>query len=212
MLFILFLKGILIGFLGSTPLGPINILIIQRTVTSGRRAGFFSGVGAALSDSTYVTIAIFSLSIITGFIRQHELFFKISGGIILMMLGIYIFFSDPHPKKDITVKTHRKIPGLILSTFLLSISNPFTLFGYMGLFAGTGILKNTVVAWHPVFLIAGFFIGACSWWFTITGVINHLHGKFNFQSFRVFNRIAGTVIFLLVFSSLVLYLTGSFNI
>jgi threonine/homoserine/homoserine lactone efflux protein len=206
MILILILKGLLIGYLGSMPLGPINILIIQRTITIGRRAGFFSGIGAALSDTTYVTVAAFSLSVITGFIRQNELFFKIFAAVILSLLGLYIFFSNPHPRKSGFENSRKKLVNLVFSTYLLTITNPFPLFAYIGVFASTGLLKNINPAWHTVFLIAGFLLGACGWWFTQTGIIKMLHGRFNFKSFRVFNKITGAIILLLVLGSIMIYL------
>ena len=44
------LSGILIGLLISAPMGPIGMLVIQRTLNKGRIAAFFTGVGASLSD------------------------------------------------------------------------------------------------------------------------------------------------------------------
>jgi len=205
MLIQLFLKGILIGFIGSMPVGPISVLIIHRTINNSRRAGFLSGIGAAFSDTSYFGFAAFSLTFIIGFIRQQELLFKIFGAIVLVLLGVFILFSNPHVKKTGLDQQKKSAGKLIFSTFLLTITNPFILFGYIGFFAGTGLLENISSDWHPLFLIAGFLAGGCGWWFTLSGIINHLHGRFNFRSLKTFNKITGSTIILLVILSLCIY-------
>ena len=44
------IRGIAIGVLISAPMGPIGMLVIQRTLNKGRRPAFYTGIGAALSD------------------------------------------------------------------------------------------------------------------------------------------------------------------
>ena len=46
-------SGVLIGIFVSAPMGPIGMLVIQRTMSKGRKPAFFTGIGAALSDLTY---------------------------------------------------------------------------------------------------------------------------------------------------------------
>ena len=58
------LKGVLLGFIASLGLGAVTILIINRTFQSGRPSGFISGVGAALSDTLYASIAFLGVSLI----------------------------------------------------------------------------------------------------------------------------------------------------
>ena len=48
------LKGILIGFSIAAPVGPIGVLCIRRTLTSGRLACLLSGLGAAASAAPQV--------------------------------------------------------------------------------------------------------------------------------------------------------------
>ena len=39
-----------IGVILSAPMGPIGILCVQRTLNKGREAGWWTGLGAAISD------------------------------------------------------------------------------------------------------------------------------------------------------------------
>ena len=54
---IYFYKGLVIGFSIAAPVGPIGILCIKRTLTSGRWVGLASGLGAATADAIYGFIA-----------------------------------------------------------------------------------------------------------------------------------------------------------
>ena len=63
----LFLKSVALGFIIAAPLGPVNILVIQRTLASGRRIGWLSGAGAAVTDGLYALIAVLGIGLIAGF-------------------------------------------------------------------------------------------------------------------------------------------------
>ena len=41
-------RGILIGLMVSVPLGPMGVLIIQKTLQKGALAGFVAGMGAQI--------------------------------------------------------------------------------------------------------------------------------------------------------------------
>ena len=58
------LRGFAIGVLISAPMGPIGMLVIQRTLNKGRWAAFFTGAGASVSDLVYCLLTGFGLSLI----------------------------------------------------------------------------------------------------------------------------------------------------
>jgi len=70
---VIFLKGIVIGFLISTPVGPIAVLCMQRTLKGGRIHGVVSGLGAATADAVYGFFAASSLSFISNFLIKEQL-------------------------------------------------------------------------------------------------------------------------------------------
>ncbi len=61
LLYILF-TGLLIGILVSAPMGPVGMLVIQRTLNKGRMAALFTGMGASLSDLIYCLLTGLGLS------------------------------------------------------------------------------------------------------------------------------------------------------
>jgi threonine/homoserine/homoserine lactone efflux protein len=56
------LKGFAVGICASAPVGPIAILVIQKTMGKGRQAGFVTGLGASVVDTVYAIVALFALA------------------------------------------------------------------------------------------------------------------------------------------------------
>lgn len=199
----LFLKGLIIGLAVSVPLGPIGVLIIQRTVNKDRASGFFSGMGAATSDAIYSIIAGFSLTWIIDFVRQYELTFQTLGAIIILLLGVHIFFKNP--VKDIR-KYRRKGSSYIqdyISTFIITFPNPLVIFIFLAVFASTGIVMNIDRPYQSFFIVLGIFTGATSWWLILTSVVSMFRHQFNLRILWWFNKIAGALIWVFVIVSFI---------
>ena len=63
-------KGFVIGLLVSVPMGPVNMLCVQRTLNKGRWHGFATGLGALLSDVFYAFITLLGMSFIEDLIEK----------------------------------------------------------------------------------------------------------------------------------------------
>ena len=201
MFFDLFITGLVIGVAVSIPLGPIGVLIIQRTVNKDRTAGFLSGMGAATSDAIYAIIAGFSLTWIINFIRQYQLTFQTLGALIIMLLGVHIFLKNP--VKDIR-RLRRKGSSYFqdfASTFLITFPNPLVIFVFLAVFASTGIVLNIDTPYQSFFIVFGVFAGACSWWLLLTGLVSLFKHHFNLRLLWWFNKIAGVLIWIFVIIS-----------
>jgi threonine/homoserine/homoserine lactone efflux protein len=53
-----FFIGFIVSFLGSIPLGTVNLAVIQTSVTINFRAGFYFALGATLIELVYSAIAV----------------------------------------------------------------------------------------------------------------------------------------------------------
>lgn len=200
MFFTLIAKGILIGLLVSIPLGPIGVLVIQRTVNKSRIAGLLSGMGAALSDTLYAIIAGFSLTFILDFIREHEILFQTIGALVVLALGIHIFFKNPVRdlrRNRLRGNTHFQD---IVSSFLVTFSNPLTVFVFLAVFTSSGVVISLEQPYHSFFVILGIFSGAFIWWFSLSGIVSLFRHKINLRILWWINKTAGAaiVVFVLV--------------
>ena len=203
-------EGMIVGFSASVPLGPIGVLCIQRTLQRGRLAGFFSGLGAAVSDTIYAVIAGFSLSFIVAFIEEQIFWIQIFGAVILFLLGAHIYRSNPAVQLRRQRRSKSSYLQDFVSTFLLTISNPLALFLFIAFFAGVGgVAPNSGLAGQLV-LILGVFLGATTWWLLLTSVVGLFRQAVNLRRLYWINKIAGATIIVLVLVGLVVWLFREF--
>lgn len=212
MSFDLFFQGLLIGFLVSFPVGPMAVLVIQRTANRNFKSGFYTGLGIAITDSLWALIAGFSVSYIITFLRTYQSLIQAIGGIVVLFLGIYIFRS--HPISSIR-KFRRKGTNsfqCFITAMLFALSNPAVILVYIAVFASSNIMFNINHLFSPLEFILGFLMGAVSWWLFLTYSINHFRHHFNLRILWWFNKISGVLIILFVFiSALVIIFKGNPN-
>ncbi|WP_372948899.1 LysE family translocator [Mariniphaga sp.] len=205
MLMYLLVEGILIGFLASIPLGPVNILVIQRTISNSRKEGFYSGLGVALSDTLYASFAAFSVGFILQFIKEYDLVFRITVSLLLLLLGFFIFFTNPGKNRSTGETGKGNYLKRFASTFLLTVSNPLIIFLHLALFTSFGIALNVNHPSEAFVVLLGFLAGAVTWWFSITGIVSRFRNFFSLKICLWFNRIAGSLIILLITGSLIFF-------
>lgn len=190
-------RGLAIGILISAPMGPVGILCVQRTLNRGRRVGFFTGVGAAISDLFYCMLTGFGLSFIEEFLHRNQNVIQLAGSIALVAFGIYIFRKNPakalrapdSPERGSAVKD-------LLSGFLFTVSNPLILFLIIGLYARFSFLGVGTQFYHYIGGFAAILGGALAWWWIVTYFVNKVRSHFNLRSMWLINKIIAIVIFI----------------
>src|SRR5450759_3925815 len=96
------LKGIILGLTVSMPLGPVGIILINRTIKRGFLSGFFSALGLATADTLLAIAAGLGFTVIISFIKEERFILSIIAGIVIIGVGIKVFLSNP--VKDIRSK------------------------------------------------------------------------------------------------------------
>ncbi len=190
---VVFLKGIILGFVIAAPVGPIGVLCARRTLTHGRRAGFFSGIGAATADAIYGFIAAFGLTFVSNFLIGHQFFLRLVGGTLLCFLGTKTLIAAPAEKEDLP-RTARKYAGMYTSTFFLTLTNPMTIFSFAAVFAGFGLAGTKGSAVIAGILVLGVFLGSTLWWILLVGIFSIFKRRFAHNELQWINRIAGLII------------------
>jgi threonine/homoserine/homoserine lactone efflux protein len=196
-------KGFIIGVAVSIPLGPIGMLCIQRTVNKNWRSGMSAGLGAATSDTIYAIIAGFSMTMIIDFITAHSIYFEIFGAIILILLGLHIFNSNPSQELQKFKKKGSTYLQDYFFTLLLTVSNPMAVFVFIAVFAGSGLALKLSAPMKSLMIITGVFGGASSWWFVLTGMVNLFRHKINLHMLWWANKIVGIVIIIFAIVSFI---------
>ena len=129
----LLIKGFIIGVSASVSIGPIGVMIIQRTLNKGRLSGFISGMGAAIADTIYAIIAGFSLTFIISFLEKEHILFQLFGGLVLLVLGTRIFYTNPALQLRRQRRKKSKLYEDFFSIFLLTFTNPLAVFVFVAI-------------------------------------------------------------------------------
>lgn len=187
-------KGILIGILVSAPMGPIGVLVIQRTLNKGRWHGFFSGLGAMVSDIAYAVVTGLGLHFVTDFIEKNQVGLQLLGSAVLLIFGYFIYKSNPIKSVRGSKSSGSTFWQDFVTAFFITFSNPLIIFLFIGLFARMNFFHTDIMPTEILIGIFGVALGALTWWMIITTIFGKLRNKFNLRTLFLINRIVGGAI------------------
>lgn len=180
-------KGLILGFSIAAPLGPIGLLCIKRTLEGGRWHGVLSGLGAASADALYGSLAAFGLAALLERYTFIQTWTQILGGVFIIYLGIRFILTKATAKEAGNGSRLENLGKVWLTTFLLTMSNPVTIFAFLGMFAGAGVQSTTAAIW----LVLGIFMGSMLWWLTLAQLTHWLGKRMSSKVLIWVNRLAG---------------------
>lgn len=187
--------GVLIGLLISAPMGPVGMLIIQRTLNKGRWPAFFTGAGAAMSDLLYCLLTGFGLSFIGDFIDANQYFIQIFGSMVIAGFAIYLFQRNPARALQKPNDTSRlTFFRDAVTGFLFTFANPLIIFFIIGLFGRFNFLLPEYRAHHFIAGFGAILLGALLWWYMITTLVNAMRSHFNVRSMWILNKVIGSIL------------------
>jgi threonine/homoserine/homoserine lactone efflux protein len=191
MVLTIFLKGILIGFAMAVPIGPIGIMCIRKTLAEGRLRGLIIGLGAATADFFYGCVAAFGITIISDTLVSQRIWIRLVGGALLLYLGVRTFRKLP---ADPNIPINDKgIFRSYLSSLLITITNPLTIFAFIAVFAALG-LENEAIIFSGLALVVGVFAGSFLWFLSLSSGVMLFRKKLDLIGLRWINKIAGILI------------------
>lgn len=234
----LVLYGLAIGLVIAAPVGPVNIVCIQRTLERGFWGGFAAGLGAVLADGLMATLAAFGITAISGIMTQYTYAIQLIGGIIMVAFGLKLFAAEPklvkrktgtswsELRRIVDVVPERLRPalrfqiwrilphaGIIPQTFFLTITNPGAILGLVAIFGGLGAMIGGINSYvQALTLVGSVVVGSLLWWAVLSRLIERLRGRINEGRLKLINQVAGVVLVLfggLLFFKLAWGLTGN---
>lgn len=191
------ISGLIIGILVSAPMGPVGMLCIQRTLNKGRWAGFFTGIGAGISDLFYCLLTGLCLSFVQTFIERNALVLQIIGSLVLIAFAVWMFRRNPAAALRKPNNTRNTFGADIATGFFFTVSNPLILFFIIGLFGRFNFLLPVYERTHYITGYASIFLGTLVWWYVITFFVNKVRAHFNVRSMWLINRIIGSLILIM---------------
>lgn len=187
-----FWKGLLIGLAIAAPVGPIGVLCIRRTLTSGWRTGFATGLGAATADALYGAVAAFGMAAVSSVLVDHQSLIRLGGGLALLLLGFRTFRAPV--RSDSEAVGRRGLGGAYASSLALTLTNPATILSFVAVFAGLGLVDAGESGRAAGLIVTGVFLGSATWWLLLSGVVSQLRRAVTPVRRVWINRISGLIL------------------
>ena len=188
------LKALLVGICAAVPVGPVLMLVIQKTLSSGRAAGLMTGLGSAVADTIYAAVGFFTLSVIQDFVDRNQALIMIAGGVLIAIIGVTMFRKRIVFDPAVPVRTPGKLPLLsyALQSMVSVFSNPVAIAVMMALLASFSLASDTISS--PAILIILFVgFGELLYWWVVTLLLNKFL-KLNEKSLNILSKAASVVI------------------
>lgn len=187
----LFLQSLWIGLSIAAPVGPIGLLTIQRTLEQGTRAGLATGLGAAAADACYGALGAFGSRLVIDALAQARPVLLRLGCAVLLWMAWSLWRASPAPNAA-PLPGGTQLGKLFAGTFVLTLSNPSTIFSFMAIFGA--LAAGSAVPAAPGPMIAGVFCGSALWWLVLCAGVGRWRARFDDTWRRRINRGAAVML------------------
>ncbi|MBK8142764.1 MAG: LysE family transporter [Chitinophagaceae bacterium] len=116
------LTGMLVSFIGSLPLGTLNIAAMQISITDGVTAAMLFSVGSLIAEIIYVRISLVAMD----WVRKQEKILKALDWVtflIVAALAAFSFYAAMQPTVEKNIVLSSPLPKIVLG-FVMSAVNP----------------------------------------------------------------------------------------
>jgi threonine/homoserine/homoserine lactone efflux protein len=201
----IFITGLFISFLGSLPLGTLNVAAMQLAITDGYTQAILFSLGSLLVEMIYVRLSLVGMD----WIRKQEKIFKILEWVTLLIvvaLAVSSFYAALHPKTEKNIILSSTLPRFILGATMCAV-NPVQIpfwFGWSTVLFTKKVLlpKNSHYNSYIIGIGIGTFVGNCVFIFggqLIAGKLNTNQNILNWVIGGIFTLTALIQIWRLIF-------------
>lgn len=180
----LFAQSLLIGLSIAAPVGPIGLLVIQRTLQRGAVVGLCTGLGAAVADAVYGAVGAFGVRSLIQLLSGARVPLALGGGAFLLWLAWRTWRSAPAGQAA-TAADGRGLFTAFAGSFVLTLSNPATIFSFIAVF---GALAAQGAPSSPWPMITGVLLGSALWWLLLSVAVSRLRARFDARAQAWVNR------------------------
>ncbi len=194
----LVLIGIAIGLVVAAPIGPVNVLVIQRAVAGGFAAGLAAGIGAVLGDGSLAAIAAFSMKAISDLMLAYSGWIQVIGGVVLIAFAIMLFLA--HPVLEVPAEERSRLSrhmGIMPQTFLLTVTNPGAILGMLAIFGTLSSLLGGLDSYlEALIIVVSVMGGSLIWWLGLSELIATIRHRLTERHLRLINSTAALILLL----------------
>jgi threonine/homoserine/homoserine lactone efflux protein len=178
------LQAMLVGLAIAAPVGPIGLLVIQRTLNHGTPVGLATGMGAAVADAAYGAVGAFGVTAVIVLLEGARVPLALGGSGFLLWLAWRTWRSMPAASAA-AVQAAPGVWSSFGSTVLLTLANPATIVSFIAVF---GALASRAVPVSPWTMVVGVLAGSALWWLMLSVVVGRWRSRFDAGARRWVNR------------------------
>lgn len=195
--------GLAVGVLVAAPVGPVNILCIQRALERGVLGGIAAGLGAVLGDGLIALFAALGVGAISGTVSRYRDLIQMIGGLAIVAFGLKLWLTAPRlePQASGQVEWGQvEWAGLVEhlwdvpKTFFLTITNPAAVLGLVAIFGGISSFVEVRSTVDALAMVASIMIGSMAWWVLLSTIIGRIRHRIDTGRLRVINISAGALL------------------
>ena len=192
--------GLAVGVLVAAPVGPVNVLCIQRALERGVLGGVAAGLGAVLGDGLIALLAALGVGAISGAVNRYRDMIQLIGGLAIVAFGLKLSFTAPRlqPQTSSEAQWASLIDYLwdVPKTFFLTVTNPGAVLGLIAIFGGISSFVEVRSTVDALFMVAAIMAGSLAWWIALSSLIGRIRHHINAQRLRTINIAAGALLVL----------------
>jgi len=171
----LFLQAMWVGLAIAAPVGPIGVLVIQRTLRHGVPVGLATGLGAAVADAGYGAVGAYGVTGLIGWLQGARVPLALAGGAFLLVLAWRTWSAAP-PAAGAVVPPAPGLAATFAGAVALTLSNPATILSFIAIF---GALAGSGARVSPGAMVAGVLAGSALWWLCLCAAVGVLRARFD---------------------------------
>ncbi len=185
-----FVQSLWIGLSIAAPVGPIGLLVIQRTLRHGVATGLATGLGAALADAAYGALGAFGVSAFIAWLQGARVPLALGGGAFLLWLAWRTWHAAP-ALRGAQVAAGPGLGPSFAGTFALTLSNPATILSFIAIF---GALAGHGAPASPWTMVTGVLAGSALWWLLLCAAVGLLRTRFDERAQRAVGRVSALML------------------
>lgn len=186
------LVGSVTGFIVSLLGWQVNLVSLHRGIAHGRRPAFFTGMFAALGDTTAMTVVFTGALKITSH-EEWGAWIKWAGVIVVTSIALKILFSKPTSESPLAASKAETSRGNLVG-YLMVVTNPGVYLLWAGVLSFLLARFSALRDW-PSFLIyaCGFLLGASAWFFVLSRFLLERIRTWQSSTLGVISRVIGVL-------------------
>lgn len=197
----IFFWGLMVSFLGSLPLGTLNVAAMQISVQENIRNAIFFSLGSLSVEMIYVRVSLVGIN----WVRKQKKIFRWMEWIALaivvaLAIGSFAAAMQPHQAKNVMLNNNinRFLLGVMLSA-ISPMQIPFW-FGWSAVLFTKNILlpKNSYYNIYIVGIGLGTLLGNCVFIFGGKWIVEKLNGNQSLMNWIIGGIFAATAVIFLI--------------